>query len=198
MVLNSKYKYYYLLLFIPVVVFLIFIHFNTLNYTILRLVNYVAISSSLLFSIELRSHEGDSNTYEYLTNMKSENYVMMYRTISIFWISGTLTIFTSLAVNLAYLKDVYIGQQIIYLIFILFSTFFYLYFLQYFLINIQNRLFRNSVIISVTLISSLSLMTRSLTTYLMYVTIIGLFLAVTCMNRRLSQQLKREKANKIN
>lgn len=197
MLMNSKYKYYYLLFNIPAAILVVLIHVNTLNYTILSLVNYVAIVTSLILNLELQNYERGSDIYSYLTALKSENYLMVYRTASIFWVSSSLTVATSLIINLVYVQDIYIAQQAVYLIFILFANFFYIYFIQYLLINVQNQLFRDTAIVVITSVSMLSLMTRSLTTFMMYVTIIGLFLAVTCINRRISEELKREKANRI-
>lgn len=192
MLLSSKNKLYYLLLILPIVILNVILYNNTLNFTVLLLVNYVATFSSLILSFELLKQEEGSDIFCYLKTLKSENALLLYRTRAIFWISSTLTIITSLIINAIYIKDIYIMQQSLYLILIICGNFFYIYFLQYLFANVSNLLFRNSIITAVTALSMLSLMTRSVPTYIMYVTIIGLFLAVTYMNRRLTDELKRE------
>lgn len=196
MMFSSRNKFIYLIiLVVPSIILNILIYNNVLNFTILLLVNFIATFSSLIISLEVLIQEEGTKVYSYLKMLKSENFLMMYRTVSIFAISSTLTIITWFIMNTLYIKHIFIVQQIIYLFLILFANFFYIYFLQYLFVNIRNALMRNSIIIVVTTISMLSLMTRSLATYMMYVTIIGLFLAVTFMNRRLTEELKRE-ANK--
>lgn len=198
MLFSSKNKGYYIfIMVIPVLFLSILLYNNVLNFTILLLVDYVATLSSLVMSLELLLQEEGTKVYSYLKTLKSENYIMMYRTISIFVLSSVLTIAVSLIFNLIYLKDVYVIQQLIYLGLILLANFFYIYFLQYLSINITNILMRNSIIMIVTAISLLSLMTRSLSTYTMYVTITGLFLAVTFMNKRLAEELKRDNADNM-
>lgn len=189
--------YYILIMVIPVLVLSILLYNNVLNFTILLLVDCVAISSSLVMSLELLLREDGTKIYSYLKTLKSENYIMMYRTVSIFVLSSVLTIIVSLVFNLIYIKDIYIIQQLIYLVLILLANFFYIYFLQYLSINVTNILIRNSIVTIVTAISLLSLMTRNLASYTMYVTITGLFLAVTFMNKRLTEELKRDNADKM-
>lgn len=195
MLLSSRNKFYYLIIIVlPIIVLNVLIYNNVLNFSILLLVDYVATLSSLVMSLEILIQEEGTKVYSYLKTLKSENYIMLYRTVSIFSISALLTIAMSLVMNSIYIKEVYVVQQMIYLILILLANFFYIYFLQYLFVNINNILMRNSIITIVTAMSMLSLMTRSLATYMMYVTITGLFLAVTFMNRRLAEELKREKA----
>lgn len=198
MLVSSRNKYYYLILIIPVIILNILIYQNVLNFTILLLVNYIATFSSLIISLEILIQEEGTNIFSYLKTLKGENYVMMYRTTSIFIVSSILTVITSVSVNLVYAKDIYAVQQLIYLALILLADFFYIYFLQYIFTNISNTMFRNTVITGVTSIAMLSLMTRSMATYMMFVTITGLFLAVTFMNRRLTEELKREANDKQN
>lgn len=197
MLLSSRNKLIYLMILIVPTVFLnIIIYNNTLNFSILLLVNFIATFSSLIISFEIISRERGINLYSYLKVLKNENFVMLYRTFSIFWISSVLTVITWLIMILIYAKSIFIGQQIIYLLLILLANLFYIYFLQYLLVSIKNVLVRNSTIFAVTSISMLSLMTRSMATFMMYATITGLFLAVTFMNRRLTEELKREASKK--
>lgn len=198
MFISSRNKFIYLfILVIPSILIVITIHNNVLNFTVLLLVNFIATFTSLILSLEILIQEEGTKVYSYLKTLRSENFLMMYRTASIFAISSVLTLFTWFMLNGIYAKDINIIQQTIYLILILFGNFFYIYFLQYLFVNIKNALLRNSILTGVTAISMLSLMTRDLATYTTYVTIIGLFLAVTFMNRRLTEELKREAHDKI-
>lgn len=192
MLISSKNKPYYLLLILPIIILNVVLYHNVLNFTILLLVNYVATFSSLILSFELLKQEEGSDIFAYLKVLKGENALLMYRTRAIFLVSSIFTIITSMVINGIYLKDIYVMQQAVYLALILLGNYFYTYFLQYLFANVCNLLFRNSIIIAVSALSMLSLMTRSVATYSMYVTIIGLFLAVTYMNRRLTDELKRE------
>lgn len=193
MVLSSKNKLYYILVLgIPIIIISMFIYIYPYNFTILLLLDYIAVMSSIVLTIELFIQEKNISTYLYLTTMKSENFVMLYRTFSIFIISGCLTLIVSLAINILYYQEIFILQQALYVPLILIADFFYIYLLQYLAINITNILVRNIVVIIVGAISLLSLMTRSLTNFIIFITITGLFLAVTFMNRRLTEELKQE------
>lgn len=191
---SSRNKIIYLLiLFIPSLLLIDYINNNPLNFSILLMVTYTATITSLIISLELAIQEEGSKVFDYLRLIKSENYVILYRTTSIFYISTVLTLITSIVLNLVYIEHINIAQQILYLMLIVISNYFYIYFLQYVAVNIKFGIIRNVIIIVVTTISLLSLMTKSLSTYLMFVTVFGLFLAVTFMNRRLSDELKRER-----
>lgn len=192
MLVSSKYKVYYLLSIIPIIILNVLLHNNILNFTILLLVNYIATFSSLILSFELLKQEEGTDIFAYLKILKSENELLMYRTKSIFFISSILTVITSVTINAIYLKDINVIQQTVYLVLILLGNYFFTYFLQYLIANVSKLLFRNAIITAVTLLSMLSLMTRNMPTYIMYVTIIGLFLAVTYMNNLLLDELKRE------
>lgn len=198
MVLNSKYRFAYLLILVlPILIISYFIYHNTLNFTILLLINFIATFISLILNLEIMIQEEGTRVYNYLKTLRSENYVIIYRTISICTIIVPITILTSFIVNIIYLHEINPVQQAIYLVLIIFANFFYTYFIQYLAINFKNVLFRNIVIISITVASMLSIMTRSMATYIMFVTVLGLFLAVTFMNRRLIDELKREEDNDI-
>ncbi len=192
MLWQSNYKFFYfLIILIPSIFLNIHIYNTLLNFPILLFVCFIPTFVSLIITIEILIEEEGTKIFDYLILMKSENYVMVYRTLSIFAITAPITIVTSLIENTIYFTHVNIVQQLIYVVLILISNLFYIYFLQYVTININNMLLRNSIIISVTGISMLSLMTRSLPTYLMFITMIGLFFAVTFMNRRFSEEFKR-------
>ncbi|WOO87456.1 hypothetical protein RZE82_00525 [Mollicutes bacterium LVI A0039] len=193
MLVNSKYRALYLALFVLISIILnVYIYLDPLNFSILLYISFVATYISLVLSFEVSIQESRNFMYDYLKTLKGENFVMTYRSVAIFNWSAPITIFMSILLNTIYIKDVYITQQLIYLALILLCNYFYIYFLQYVSVNIKNELVRNTVITAVTLISLLSLMTRSLSTYLIFVTITGLFLAITYMNRRLGEELKRE------
>lgn len=197
MVFRSRLKFVYLaIILLPSIAIGIHIYNTTLNFSILLLVAFIATFSSLIITLEILIQEEGTKVYSYLKILRDENYVMIYRTLGIYNISFPLTVFTFFTVNLIYIKEINVIQQLIYLVLIVTSNFFYIYFLQYVSVNLTNVLIRNVVIISVTGISILSLMTRSLSTYIMFVTMIGLFFAVTVMNRRLSEELKREEHEK--
>lgn len=197
MVFRSRLKFVYLaIILLPSIAIGIHIYNTTLNFSILLLVAFIATFSSLIITLEILIQEEGTKVYSYLKILRDENYVMIYRTLGIYNISFPLTVLTFFTVNLIYIKEINVIQQLIYLVLIVTSNFFYIYFLQYVSVNLTNVLIRNVVIISVTGISILSLMTRSLSTYIMFVTMIGLFFAVTVMNRRLSEELKREEHEK--
>lgn len=189
---SSNKVIYMLILAIPSILLIDYIYKNPLNFSILLMIIYIATITSLLISLELAIQEEGSKVFDYLRLIKSENYVILYRTTSIFYISTVLTLITSLLLNLVFIEHTNIPQQILYLILIVLSNYFYTYFLQYVALNIKFGIVRNVIIITVTALSILSLMTKSLSTYLMFVTVFGLFLAVTFMNRRLSDELKRK------
>ncbi len=189
---SSNKVMYMLILAIPSVLLIDHIYTNPLNFSILLMIIYIATITSLLISLELAIQDEGSKVFDYMCLIKSENYVILYRTTSIFYISTALTLITSLLLNLVFIEHIYIPQQILYLILIIISNYFYTYFLQYVSLNIKFGIVRNVIIITVTALSILSLMTKSLSTYLMFVTVFGLFLAVTFMNRRLSDELKRK------
>lgn len=192
MLWQSNYKFFYVLIILIPSIFLNLHIYNTLlNFPIFLFVCFIPTFLSLIITIEILIEEEGTKIFDYLILMKSENYVMVYRTLSIFAITAPLTILTSLIENAIYFTHVNAVQQVIYLILILINNLFYIYFLQYVTINLKNMLLRNSIIISVTGISMLALMTRSLPTYLMFITMIGLFFAVTFMNRRFSEEFKR-------
>lgn len=196
MITHSKYRYAYLLIIlIPSILINIYIYTSTLNFAILLFINFIATFTSLIITLEILIQEEGTKVYNYLRTLRSENYVMYYRTISIFNISSILTLISGILMYIIYFNYINAIQQIIYLILMIICNFFYIYFLQYVVVNINNILVRNIIIIAVTGISMLALMTRNLSTYLMFVTTIGLFFAVTSMNRRLSEELKREKSN---
>lgn len=189
---SSNKVIYMLILAIPSILLVDYIYKNPLNFSILLMIIYIATITSLLISLELAIQEEGSKVFDYLRLIKSENYVILYRTTSIFYISTVLTLITSLLLNLVFIEHTNIPQQILYLILIVLSNYFYTYFLQYVALNIKFGIVRNVIIITVTALSILSLMTKSLSTYLMFVTVFGLFLAVIFMNRRLSDELKRK------
>lgn len=198
MVLNSKYRFaYFLILVLPIIIINFFIYHNTLNFTILLLINFIATFLSLILNLEMTIQEEGTRVYNYLKTLRSENYVIIYRTVSICSIIIPITILTSLIINFIYIREINPVQQFIYLVLIIFANFFYTYFIQYLAINFKNILLRNVIIISITAASMLSIMTRSMATYIMFVTVLGLFLAVTFMNRRLIDELKREEDNDI-
>lgn len=196
MVLKSKFRLLYLAVFIVLATFInIQIYGNPLNFSILLFISFVAIYVSLVLSYEIYIHEQGVQWFEYFKTLKGENYIMWYRTKSIFIITVPITVLSSIIMNTIYFKHIFVSQQITYLILIIISTFFYIHFVQFILLNISSVIIRNTIISSVTIIAMLSLFTKNIPSYLMFLNVLGLFLAITFMNRRLADQLRREKSS---
>lgn len=196
MLINSKFKLVYTIFFLlPIVSVNIYIYTSKYNFSILMFINIVALIISAILSFELNYHENGTTIFNYLKTLKGENYVYLYRTWSIFKIAAVVTILSSLVINIIYAQYTLVFQQITYLSLILLSLFFYTYFLQYALLSLHNILFRNVIILSVSIISLLALMTRNLLNYLMFVSVLGLFFAISILNRRLTNELKRSNDN---
>lgn len=191
MIKNSKLKIIYLVSLISVIIiFNIAIYNNILNFTILMLIQSVAILTTLILYYELITTKNLDSIYSYLKTIKSTNYILSHCSISIFCLTTPFIIITSFFMNAIYINDIFIIQQVVYLLLILIGNLFYTYFLLYIAINVNNKIIANCLVCSVTIISLLSLITRNLSTFLMYIVTLGLFVSISIIKKRFNSELK--------
>ncbi len=187
---KSKYKnYYYLSLIVPFILFNILIYYQVFSFTILLLIIYISITSIHIMCFELTINDLDSSQYDYLQVIKSENYIYLYRMISVFGLSSLIAICTSLIMNIIYFDESFIGLQLLYLIIILITNLFFTYFVLFVMKNINNVLLRNSLLLSISLIAMLSLMTRNLFIFIVYGMTLILFFLISFLTRRIHHKV---------
>lgn len=168
------------------------LHANPLNFTILLTILFVASYLSFIMCMELYYQEEENNVYKYLKILKPENEVALYRVKTIYLVSSTAAVVIAIVLNIIYIDKTLLFIQMIYLVLILIWNFFYIHFLQYMYIYINNGLLRNSIMICVSIISIIALMTKSLTTFVVIIIILSQFFAVTFMNRQIGNDIVNE------
>lgn len=165
------------------------LHANPLNFTILLIIHFVALYLSFIMCMELYYQDVENNVYQYLKILKPENEVSLYRVKTIYIVSSIVATFIAIVLNIIYIDKTVFFLQMIYFILILIWNFFYIHFLLYMYIYINNGLLRNSIMICVSLISIIALMTKSLITFVVIIIILSQFFAVTFMNRQIGNNI---------
>ncbi len=197
MILNANNRFLYLIIYtFPITYLFLKNLISPMNYNILLLILLASMLLAIIVNEEVYVQEGGTKIISYLRILESETALYINKTSAAWLIVSCATLFTALFVLLIFKQFILISLFISYVIINLLFNFFYCYFLLYLTININTVILRNTIIFAVSFIVLLSLLTKSIVTYMSFVALLGLFMAITIINRRLVEQLKREEDEK--
>lgn len=192
LLISNNWPIYIIIYALPITFLSYRIYEEPMNYNSLFFMLVISIITAILVNEEVRYQEGGNKVHNYLRILESENYIYLSKTLSMFYIVSFTSLLVFLPINIIYRGQLLLSLQITYLFITLIFNFFFTYFVLYSYNNIKNAIYRNALISSVVFITNLALMTKNVITYATIVALLGLFLAISVVNRRLSDELKRE------
>lgn len=192
LLISNNWPIYIVIYALPIAFLSYRIYEEPMNYNSLFFMLVISIITAILVNEEVRYQEGGNKVHNYLRILESENYIYLSKTLSMFYIVSFTSLLIFLPINIIYRGQLLLSLQITYLFITIIFNFFFTYFVLYSNNNIKNAIYRNALISSVVFITILALMTKNVITYATIVALLGLFLAISVVNRRLSDELKRE------
>lgn len=197
MVLNSRYLGLYLSIYTLVTFFFtISLYMQPLNFTALTFVLVISILTSLFVCNEVLLQESGHNVHNYISYIESENRSYFIHTSAIYFITLAISLSLFIILNIVFFENLILSIQLSYMAIFAIFEFCYVYFLQYCMHVFDNTFVRRLTISSVSLICVLSLITKSIITFLTVVSLCGLFMAATVINRKLVYELRKEEEYK--